>query len=116
LPNGVSVGMRSPPDPDSARPATVMVVVDEATELPVGRLETRGGDLVLVDVLARLALAAQRRGWRIRIDGTPPPQLGALLALCGLDRVLGLVEPPRQPELGEQLGEDVVVQRRDLPP
>lgn len=108
--------MRSPQDPERARPATVMVVVDETTELPVGRLDTRRGDLALVDVLARLALAAQRRGWRIRIDGTPPPQLGALLALCGLDRVLGLVEPQRQPELGEQLGEDVVVQRRDLPP
>ncbi|WP_445150583.1 hypothetical protein [Baekduia sp. Peel2402] len=102
------------PPPD--RPATVMVVVDATTELPVGRLDTRQGDLVLVDALARLALAAQRRGWRIRIDGTPPPQLGALLALCGLDRVLGLVEPQRQPELGEQLGEDVVVQSGDLPP
>lgn len=109
--------MRSPPDPERARPATVLVVVDETTELPVGRLDARRADLALVDALARLALAAQRRGWRIRIDGTPPPQLGALLALCGLDRVLGLaVEPQRQPERAEQLGEDVVVQRRDLPP
>jgi STAS domain len=107
--------MRSPPDPRRDRPATVVVVVDAATELPIGRLDPRSGDLALVDALARLQLAAQRRGWRIRIDGTPPPQLGALLALCGLDRVLGL-EPRRQPELGEQLGEDVVVQRRDVPP
>lgn len=107
--------MRSPQDPDRARPATVFVVVDATTELPVGRLDTRRADLTLIDGLARMALAAQRRGWRIRIDGTLPPQLGALLALCGLDRVLGL-EPQGQPELREQLGEDVVVQRRDLPP
>lgn len=107
--------MRSPPDPARDRPATVLVVVDEATELPVGRLDAHRADLALIDMLARLQLAAQRRGWRIRIDGTPPPQLGALLALCGLDRVLGL-EPQRQAELGEQRREDVVVQRRDLPP
>jgi hypothetical protein len=107
--------MRSPPDPARDRPATVMVVLPDATELPVGRLDARRADLALIDALARLALAAQRRGWRIRIDGTPPPQLGALLALCGLDRVLGL-EPQGQPELREELGEDVVVQRRDLPP
>lgn len=107
--------MRSPPQPARDRPATVLVVVEDGTELPVGRLEAGRADLAIVDLLARLALAAQRRGWRIRIDGALPAQLGALLALCGLDRVLGL-EPQRQPELREQLGEDVMVQRGDPAP
>jgi anti-anti-sigma regulatory factor len=92
-------------------PATIYVVVDEATELVLGRFTAADVDVRLVDLLARLALHTRRRGWRIRI-ADPPPQLTALLGLCGLDRVLGL-EPPRQPELGEELGEDVVVQRRD---
>ncbi|HET6505148.1 MAG TPA: STAS domain-containing protein [Baekduia sp.] len=95
------------------RPATIVVVVDEATELPLGRLDTRRVDARSLDALARLQLAARRRGWSLRIDDAPRA-LRELAALCGLADVLGL-EPPRQPELGEQLGEDVVVQRGDPP-
>lgn len=96
------------------RPATIVVVVDETTELVLGRLDTRRVDARSLDVLARLQLAARRRGWALRIDHAPPA-LRELAALCGLGDVLGL-EPPRQPELREQLGEDVVVQGGDLPP
>lgn len=101
---------------DSARhrPATVVVVMDETTELVLGRLDARRVDARALDTLARLHLAARRRGWALRIDDAPPA-LRELAAFCGLDDVLGL-EPPRQPELGEQLGEDVVVQGGDLPP
>lgn len=95
------------------RPATVVVVVDETTELVLGRLDTRRVDATALDVLARLNLGARRRGWRLRIDDAPPA-LQELAAFCGLSDVLGL-QPPRQPELREELGEDVVVQRGDLP-
>lgn len=93
------------------RPATVVVVVDDSTELVLGRLDARRVDASALDVLARLQLAARRRGWSLRIDDAPPA-LAELAAFCGLGDVLGL-EPPRQPELREELGEDVVVQRGD---
>src|SRR3954468_15103282 len=93
------------------RPATVVVVVDDTTELVLGRLDARPGDASALRVLARLQLAARRRGWSLRIDDAPPA-LRELAAFCGLGDVLGL-EPPRQPELREELGEDVVVQRGD---
>ncbi len=95
------------------RPATVVVVVDDASELLLGRLDARAPRLELIDLLARLSLATRRRGWRLAIRDAPP-ELAALVELIGLGGVLGL-EPPRQPELREELGEDVVVQRRDLP-
>lgn len=101
-------------DGASKRPATVMVVTDDGTERVLGRLDTCRADVSSLETLARLALAARRRGWSLRIDDAPPA-LRDLAALCGLDRVLGL-EAPRQPELGEQLGEEVVVQRGDPPP
>ncbi|HET6858421.1 MAG TPA: STAS domain-containing protein [Streptomyces sp.] len=44
-------------------------------------------DLHTVEVLARLRLAARRRGCRIRLRH-PPPQLLALLHLVGLGEVL----------------------------
>ncbi|MFE5796782.1 STAS domain-containing protein [Streptomyces sp. NPDC056503] len=43
--------------------------------------------LVVVDALARLALAARRRGHRLTFDGAGP-ELTALLRLTGLDEVL----------------------------
>ena len=95
------------------RPATVVVVVDEETELLLGCLDPRAPRLELIDLLARVHLAIGRRGWRLRIRDAPP-ELRELIDLIGLGGVLGL-EPEREPELGEQLGEDVVVQRRDLP-
>ncbi|WP_395362883.1 STAS domain-containing protein [Streptomyces sp. YH02] len=46
-------------------------------------------DLAAVDALARLKLAAGRRGHRIRFHGAAP-DLRALLLLTGLDETLGL--------------------------
>ncbi|MFE7510687.1 STAS domain-containing protein [Streptomyces sp. NPDC057540] len=48
-----------------------------------------GADLTAVDALARLRLAAGRRGHRIRFDGVGP-ELRALLHLTGLAGTLGL--------------------------
>lgn len=48
-----------------------------------------GADLAAVDVLARLKLAAGRRGHRIRFHGAGP-ELRALLRLTGLSGTLGL--------------------------
>ncbi|MFE2009220.1 STAS domain-containing protein [Streptomyces sp. NPDC059491] len=45
-------------------------------------------DLAAVDALARLRLAAGRRGHRIRFHGAGP-ELRALLLLTGLDEALG---------------------------
>ncbi|MEN8653674.1 STAS domain-containing protein [Streptomyces sp. 21So2-11] len=45
-----------------------------------------GPDLHTVEVLARLRLAARRRGCRIRLRH-PPPQLCALLHLVGLGEI-----------------------------
>ncbi|MFG3036923.1 STAS domain-containing protein [Streptomyces sp. NPDC048330] len=45
-------------------------------------------DLAAVDALARLRLAAGRRGHRIRFHGAGP-ELRALLLLTGLDGALG---------------------------
>jgi anti-anti-sigma regulatory factor len=55
-----------------------------------------GMDLVVVDTLARLALAERRRGHVLRL-GRIPAELRELLVLTGLDSVLG-VEPGREPE------------------
>jgi ABC-type transporter Mla MlaB component len=47
-------------------------------------------DAVALHALARLQLAARRRGCRIRLHGAPP-ELLALIALTGLERVLPAV-------------------------
>jgi hypothetical protein len=96
---------------------TVVVVADGGIELVVGQLDASHPDLRLVDALARLALDARRRGWRIALRGVPP-QLGGLLELVGLAELLaagsgGGVELRREAELGEQLGVDEVVQPGD---
>ncbi|MFE0648961.1 STAS domain-containing protein [Streptomyces sp. NPDC059534] len=49
----------------------------------------RHPDLAAVDALARLRLAAGRRGHRIRFHGAGP-ELRALLRLTGLDETLGV--------------------------
>lgn len=69
--------------------------------LPPGR-----ADLAAVDALARLALAARRSGGRLEVradDG-----LASLVRLAGLQEQLS-VEPGRQPDLGEDLGTEEVV-------
>jgi anti-anti-sigma regulatory factor len=55
--------------------------------------------LLAVDLLARLHLAARRRGIGVRIAA--PPELRELIALCGLEEVLR-VELQREPEEREE--------------
>lgn len=47
-------------------------------------------DLGAVDAVARLALAARRRGFSIRVDAAP--ELAAVLALAGLDAAVVGIE------------------------
>lgn len=99
--------MRDPTD----IPITVLVVAEDQTEVVVARIDAGTPDLALVDALMRIRLAFRRRGWRMRLCGVPD-ELRGLLELVGLADVSGL-EPGREPELGEQLGVDEVMQRRD---
>jgi hypothetical protein len=94
-------------------PTTVMIVVDDGTEVVVGRMDARRPDLTFVDALVRLQLTARRRGWLIQIRDVSE-ELRALLDFVGLAEVLPL-EPRREPELGEQLGIQEVVQSDDPP-
>jgi hypothetical protein len=75
-------------------------------------------DLALLDVLARLRLAAGRSGTRLVLRAGDPGvagELAALARLAGLDHLLPVQEvtsgrqPGRQPELDEQLGAEEVV-------
>jgi ABC-type transporter Mla MlaB component len=59
-------------------------------------------DLVAVEALARLALAARRHGARVLLRGASP-ELCALVALAGLSDVLG-VASPRAWEAGRTAG------------
>jgi ABC-type transporter Mla MlaB component len=62
----------------------------------------RRADLAVVDLVARLLLAARRGQCRLRIMN-PPEGLEELLALSGLDDVPGLrFEVVRQPEQREE--------------
>lgn len=91
--------------------ATVVVVAEDGTEVTLGRVSAARPDLALVDALLWTQLAARRQGWRVRL-GEVSPDLRGLLELAGLGAVVGL-QPQREPELGEQLGEDEVVQGGD---
>lgn len=55
--------------------------------------------LFAVDLLARLHLAARRRGHELRIAA--PPELRELIVFCGLEDAL-CVELQRQPEEREE--------------
>jgi hypothetical protein len=57
-------------------------------------------NLGTIDALARLELAAQRRGGRLQLDGTNEP-LRELVGFAGLDQVLR-VEPGGEPEQREE--------------
>ena len=91
----------------------VVLIVDAATDEVLGHVDARSPDLALVEALARLQLRARRRGERLRLRNVSD-ELRRLLELVGLDEVLA-VEARREPELGEQLGVDEVVQSRDPP-
>jgi hypothetical protein len=84
------------------RDGPTIIVIDVDTTVPT---------LALVDSLARLQLAAKRRGCSIRLRHASGG-LCDLITLVGLADVL-LVEVGREPEVGEQLGVEEVVQPRD---
>jgi hypothetical protein len=91
----------------------VVLVVDAETDEILGWVDARRPDLAIVDSLARMQLGARRRGTRLKLRDVSD-ELRGLLELVGLADVLAL-EPGRQPEVGEQLGVDEVVQATDPP-
>lgn len=96
----------------------IVVVLDGGAEVVVGELTGRGPDLAVVDVLARLQLVARRMGCSVRLRD-PSPELCDLLRLVGLAEVVGggdlALEAGREPERGEQLGIEEVVEPGDPP-
>jgi hypothetical protein len=90
-----------------------ILVVDDDTHEVVARLDGRRATVDLVDILARAQLAARRSGRRITIRNVGE-DLRGLLELVGLAGVLA-VEPRRQPELGEQLRIEEVMEPGDRP-
>jgi hypothetical protein len=72
-----------------------VVVVADGHEVRLAEIGGRPPDLALVDALARLQLAARRRGWEVRLRGDPPSAaLRGLLDLVGLAALLGAGDPP----------------------
>jgi ABC-type transporter Mla MlaB component len=65
----------------------VTAVVINGDQVTVTRLDAGRVDLSLIDRLARLTLEARRRGDTIHLQD-PPPELRALLELCGLGDLL----------------------------
>lgn len=100
---------------DGAR--AVVVQLDCGVEVVIGYLVVACPDLVLVEALARLQLAARRLGTSIHLRDAPP-ELRELLDLVGLaDLIVGPRQLPlevgRQPEGGEQLGVEEIVEPGD---
>ena len=94
--------------------STVVLVVTGGVEVPVWRGEAPPrADLAVVDSLARLQLAARRRGWSIRLQNPGQP-LRQLLELTGLGGLF--VEVAGEAERREQLGVEEVVQPDDPAP
>jgi ABC-type transporter Mla MlaB component len=91
----------------------ILLIVDAETDEVLGHVDARTPDLALVEALARVQLRARRRGSRIRLTNVSE-RLRGLLDLVGLADVL-CIEARRQPELGEQLRVDEVVQPGDTP-
>ena len=85
-----------------ARDAPKPIVIDVNSTAPVLRS---------VDLLARLQLAARREGCSIELRHASEA-LRDLIALVGLVDVLPL-EAGREPEVGEELGIEEVVEPRD---
>ena len=101
-----------PRRPSGGMPLPAILVVDDDTLEVLARVDAQA-TVHVVDVLARAQLAARRAGRRVTIRNVGD-ELRALLELVGLADVLAL-EPRRQPELGEQLRVDEVVQPGDRP-
>jgi hypothetical protein len=100
---------------DGSRSLVVVVAGDvEVIVLPLDGLRP---DLALVDALARLQVAARRRGRSLELR-EPCRELCELLELVGLADVIvaqagSAVEAEREAEGGEELGVQEVVQPRD---
>lgn len=76
------------PTDDAARPRVALVI--DGVEVTVWLLDDRWpADLVTIDALARLQLAARRLGCAVRVRH-PPPDLSCLLELTGLADALGV--------------------------
>lgn len=88
-------------------------VVDGDVAVATVRIDGDLPGLFVVDALGRLTLAARRLGYSVRLRD-PSPDLADLLALCGLGGGLG-GQDGREPERGEVLGAEEVVQP-DEPP
>lgn len=85
-----------------------VVIVHGGAELASWPVD--GSGLALVEELARLAVAARRAGYAVRLRDVDP-DLARLLGLAGLSEVFG------QPEVPEQSGvEEVVVPDDPVPP
>lgn len=101
---------------------TVVLVVANDAEVDLCRVDdVPGAGLDVVDHLARLQLAARRLGWSIKVC-EPNAALRGLLDLAGLRGVLCAgpggptalpLEAGGEPERGEQLGIEEVVDGRD---
>ena len=91
----------------------IVLIVDAQTDEVLGHVDARTPDLAVVEALARAQLSARRRGTRVRLTNVSE-SLRGLLELTGLGEAL-CVEAQRQPELGEELGIDEVVQPGDPP-
>jgi hypothetical protein len=108
----------APPVGAEDGPGTVvLLVVDQGGETVLARLDGLCIDLALVDALARLQLAARRRGCPVRLHA-PCRELADLLDLTGLTDVMAgggvlTLEVGRQAEDGEELGPEEVVEPRD---
>jgi len=96
--------------PGGDTPVTVLLVADDGSEVILARLRARA-DLAGVDALARIALAARRCGYGIRLRDVSH-ELRGLLEFVGLADLLAL-EPRGKPELREELRIEEVVEPGD---
>src|SRR5690606_5840811 len=98
----------------------VVLVLGDGAEVTLWHVDgRRAPDLTLVDAVARLHLAARRRGWSVRARNPCPdllarPDPAGLAGLPADPRALPL-EARGQAEEGEQLGVEEVVEPRDPP-
>jgi hypothetical protein len=90
----------------------VLLLAEDDAELVIGRLVGARCDLALVDALARLQVAARRRGCSILLQDASEELLD-VLDLAGFEACGLRIEPRRQAEGGEQLGVQVVVEPGD---
>jgi hypothetical protein len=94
----------------------ILVLVDGTAEMVVGRIVDARPGLVLVNALARLQLAARRRGCAIRLREVCP-ELYELLGFAGLsgavDSQVLVVESRGQTEGREELGVEEIRDRDD---